>query len=268
MASYLRFRLNLLKRLKRIARPFFGERSKISLHTIKIIDFSLVQRKLLYFWCMTDLKLLEQLETFLTHSRKEKFANVLAQRTKHFTVAVEDVYQLHNTSAVIRSCDVFGLQEVNIIEERNSKRIDREIAMGAQKWVDLNRFQTATDCIADLKQKGYQIVATTPHANDCLLHDFDVSKKACFFFGSETEGLSEVVLNKADCFLKIPMVGFTESLNISVSAAIIFQFVTTKLKQTTINWQLSETEMLEKRLDWVKKTIKSYDDMVARFYAE
>lgn len=216
---------------------------------------------------MIDLELLEHLESFLTHSRKEKFAKVLAQRTKHFTVAVEDVYQLHNTSAVIRSCDVFGLQEVNIIEARNSKCIDREIAMGAQKWVDLNRFQSATDCIAHLKQNGYQLIATTPHANDCMLADFDVSKKSCFFFGSETEGLSEEVLKNADGFLKIPMVGFTESLNISVSAAIILQYVTTKLKQTTIPWQLLETEMLEKRLDWVKKTIKSYDEVVAHYYA-
>ena len=217
---------------------------------------------------MIDLKLLAYLESFLTDSRKEKFTTVLSKRTKHFTVAVEDVYQLHNTSAVIRSCDVFGLQEVNIIEERNSKRIDREIAMGAQKWVDFNRFQSATDCMASLKQNGYQIVATTQHANDCLLHDFDVSKKSCFFFGSETEGLSEAVLKNADCFLKIPMVGFTESLNISVSAAIILQHVTTQLRLSSSNWQLTPEELLEKRLDWIKKTIKSYDDIVARFYAK
>ena len=215
---------------------------------------------------MTDIKLLEHLETFLTDSRKEKFAKVLAQRTKHFTAATEDVYQLHNTSAVMRTCDVFGIQELNIIEEQNSKHIDREIAMGAQKWVDLHRFNTVKDCIAHLKQRGYQIVATTPHTNDCELHDFDVTKKSCFFFGRETEGLSEEVLNTADCYLKIPMVGFTESLNISVSAAIILQHVTTKLKQTDVNWQLTDKEILEKRLDWIKKTIKSYDEIVARYY--
>lgn len=217
---------------------------------------------------MIDIKLLEHLETILTDARKEKFDNVLAQRTKHFTVATEDVYQLHNTSAVMRSCDVFGIQEVNIVEEQNSKHIDREIAMGAQKWVDLNRFDTVKDCITHIKQSGYQIVATTPHAKDCELDAFDVTKKSCFFFGTETEGLSEDVLKEADCFLKIPMVGFTESLNISVSAAIILQHVTTKLKQSNIHWQLTEAEMLEKRLDWAKKTIKSYDDIVARFYSE
>ena len=217
---------------------------------------------------MIDLKLLAHLETYLTEKRKERFDTVLSQRTKHFTVATEDVYQLHNTSAVIRSCDVFGIQEINIVEERNTKRIDREIAMGAQKWVDLNRYHSVKDCIQDLKQKGYQIVATTPHVNDCELKDFDVSKKSCFFFGRETEGLSDEVINQADSFLKIPMVGFTESLNISVSAAIILQEVTSKLRQTDVNWQLTEEETAEKRLDWIKKTIKSYDEIVARFYLD
>ena len=216
---------------------------------------------------MVDLKLLEYLETYLTDNRKSRFEKVLSQRTKHFTVATEDVYQLHNTSAVIRSCDVFGIQEVNIIEEVNSKSIDREIAMGAQKWVDLNRFSSVKDCLKAMKEKGYQIVATTPHTEDCLLHDFDITKKSCFFFGRETEGLSQEVLDEADCFLKIPMVGFTESLNISVSAAIILQHVTTKLRQSSIDWTLTQEENYEKRLDWIKKTIKSYDKIVSRFNA-
>ena len=222
--------------------------------------------RVFYFYKMIDIKLLEHLETYLTENRLERFHKVISQRTKHFTVATEDVYQLHNTSAVIRSCDVFGIQEVNIVEERNSKRIDREIAMGAQKWVDLNRYHSVKDCVKDLKKKGYQIVATTPHTKDCLLHEFDVTKKSCFFFGRETEGLSQEVLDEADVFMKIPMAGFTESLNISVSAAIILQHVTTKLKQTNIDWHLTEAEQLEKRLDWCKKTIKSYDEIIERFY--
>ncbi|WP_054850629.1 RNA methyltransferase [Olleya sp. ITB9] len=215
---------------------------------------------------MVDLQLLKHLETYLTDHRLQRFTKVLKQRTKHFTVATEDVYQLHNTSAVMRSCDVFGIQEVNIVEEVNSKSIDGEIAMGAQKWVDLNRYHSVTNCITDLKAKGYQIVATTPHTEDCELYDFDVTKKSCFFFGRETEGLSDEVIKHADSFLKIPMVGFTESLNISVSAAIILQHATSKLKKSNIDWQLTETEILEKRLDWCKKTIKSYDDIVTRFY--
>lgn len=217
---------------------------------------------------MADLKLLEYLESYLTEHRRERFNSVLKQRTKYFTVATEDVYQLHNTSAVIRSCDVFGIQEVNIIEEVNTKRIDREIAMGAQKWVDLNRYNTVNQCIKDLKTNGYQIVATTPHAEDCDLIDFDISKKSCFFFGRETEGLSQQVLDEADCFLKIPMFGFTESLNISVSAAIILQHVTSKLRNSEIPWQLKEEERIAKRFDWIEKTIKNYDAIVERFKSE
>ncbi|WP_296386668.1 RNA methyltransferase [Winogradskyella sp.] len=215
---------------------------------------------------MPDLKLLEYLETFLTDHRRDRFQKVLKQRTKHFTVATEDVYQLHNTSAVMRSCDVFGVQEVNIVEEVNSKSIDREIAMGAQKWVDLNRYHTTKSCITDLKANGYQIVATTPHVENCDLIDFNISKKSCFFFGRETEGLSQHVIDEADCFLKIPMVGFTESLNISVSAAIILQHVTAQLRKSDIKWQLTEEELIEKRFDWIKKTIKDYDAIVERFY--
>ncbi|TXE18529.1 RNA methyltransferase [Psychroserpens burtonensis] len=217
---------------------------------------------------MIDIKLLQHLETFLTDRRKEKFVKILSQRTKHFTVATEDVYQLHNTSAVMRSCDVFGIQELHIIEEQNSKDIDREIAMGAQKWVDLKRYNSVNDTIKGLKANGYQIVATTPHEKDSVLSEFDVTKKSCFFFGRETEGLSQEVIGEADCFLKIPMVGFTESLNISVSAAIILHDVTTKLKASDVAWQLSEEEQLEKRIDWCKKTIKSYDQVIERFYED
>ena len=209
---------------------------------------------------MADLALLNYLETYLTKNRKQRFENVLENRTKHFTVATEDVYQLHNTSAVMRSCDVFGVQEVSIVEEVNSKSIDREIAMGAQNWVDLKRYHTTKECIKDLKG-----VATTPHVNDCELMDFDITKKSCFFFGRETEGLSQHVLDEADSFLKIPMVGFTESLNISVSAAIILQHVTSKLRKSNIEWQLTADEIIEKRFDWVRKTIKNYDAIVAHY---
>ena len=216
---------------------------------------------------MIDKELLNYLETYITENRRQRFNSVLSNRTQHFTVATEDVYQLHNTSAVMRTCDVFGVQELSIIEEQNVKRIDREIAMGAQKWVDLNRFNTAKDCINYMKNEGYQIVATTPHNDDSLLQDFDISKKTCFFFGRETEGLSQDVIDSADCFLKIPMVGFTESLNISVSAAIILQHVTTKLKSSNIDWQLTEEERNAIKLDWIKKTIHSYDRIVEHYYA-
>lgn len=215
---------------------------------------------------MVDLDYLAYLEGFLTENRKERFMEVLRNRTNHFTVAVEDVFQFHNTSAVMRSCEVFGIQELNIVEQRFGKDIDKEIAMGAQKWVDINKFDTIGNCIDSLRSKGYQIIATTPHDDSCLLHEFDVTKKSALFFGTEKEGLSEEVMQKADGYLKIPMVGFTESLNISVSAAIIIQDLTNRLRQSGVNWQLSEEELLEKRLLWAKHSIKDIKRIEERYY--
>lgn len=212
-----------------------------------------------------DENYLTYLEEFITESRKEGFLRVLSQRTKHFTVVCEDLYQLHNTSAVMRSCEVFGIQELNVIEEKFGKTIDKEIALGAEKWVDINRFSNNQDCIDTLKAKGYQIIATTPHENDCMLEDFDISKPSAIFFGTERHGLSEEVINQADGYLKIPMVGFTESLNISVSAAIILQSISTRLRHSTINWQLTEVELLEKRIDWTRKSIKDIDFVTQRY---
>jgi tRNA (guanosine-2'-O-)-methyltransferase len=216
---------------------------------------------------MVDIDYLNFLENILTDNRKEKFLKVLKNRTNHFTIAVEDIFQMHNASAVMRSCEVFGIQELNVIEERYGKSIDKEIAMGAQKWVDISTFDSVTNCIDTLKNKGYQIIATTPHENDCLLDDFDISKPSAFFFGTERDGLSEEILQRADDFLKIPMVGFTESLNISVSAAIIIQNLTNRLRNSNIDWQLTEEEILVKRLDWARKSIKDIKRIEERYYS-
>lgn len=217
---------------------------------------------------MADIDYLNYLEGFLTDNRKEKFLKVLSNRTNHFTVAIEDVFQLHNTSAVMRSCEVFGVQQLNVVEEKFGKSIDKEIAMGAQKWVDVNRYESISNCVESLKQKGYQIIATTPHENDCLMDDFDITKPSALFFGTERDGLSEEVMKNADGFLKIPMVGFTESLNISVSAAIILQNLMHRLRKSDVNWQLSEEEMLEKRIQWAKSSIKDIKRIEARYFDE
>lgn len=208
---------------------------------------------------------LAYLEDFITENRKNKFLKVLEKRTNHFTVAVEDVFQLHNTSAVMRSCEVFGIQNLHVIEEKFGKSIDKEIAMGAQKWVDVNRYDSNISCIKSLKEKGYQIIATTPHENDCLLDDFDITKPSAIFFGTERDGLSEEVMKEADGFMKIPMAGFTESLNISVSAAIIIQNIMSRLHNSDLNWHLSEQEMITLRLAWTKNSIKDIKRIEQRY---
>ncbi len=215
---------------------------------------------------MYDIKLLEYLENFISEERKQRFLKILEERTKYLTVAIEDVFQLHNTSAVVRTCESFGVQEAHVIEGRFGKRLDKNIAMGAQQWVDVHRYHRTSDCIAALKNEGYRIIATTPNNDVCWLNDFQIEGKTALFFGTEREGLSKEVMNGSDGFLKIPMTGFTKSLNISVSAAIMLQTLTTKLRKTNLPWPLTETEKLEKRLDWTKKSIKSIDTILDRYY--
>ena len=192
------------------------------------------------FVSMIDEKLLAYFEAYLTEKRKATFKNVLEHRTRHFTVVLEDIYQPHNASAVVRTCDIFGVQDVHSIENK---------------------------CLDALKEKGYQLIATSPHYDSCLLQDFDINKKTAFILGAEAEGVSDIVKSQADGFLKIPMVGFTESLNISVAAAIILQSVTTKLRSSKIDWQLSTKEKEILYFDWVKKTIKNVDKIEERYFA-
>ena len=221
---------------------------------------------------MINTQFLNFLEDFVSEKRKETFIKVLDNRTRHFTVVLEDIFQPHNSSAVIRSCDIFGLQDVHIIQNKYSSKVSRHVAKGSQKWLDIKKYnQSATntqDCLDALRNDGYQIIATTPHNESCMLHEFDITKKSAFVFGVEKEGVSEYTMNQADGFLKIPMVGFTESLNISVAAAIILQDITTKLRASEIDWKLSDKEKEVLYFDWVQKSIKSIKKITERYQSE
>jgi tRNA (guanosine-2'-O-)-methyltransferase len=187
---------------------------------------------------------------------------------------LEDIYQKQNASAVLRTCDCFGIQDVHIIEDRNEFQVNREIAMGASKWLSLHKYNNkennALDAIQTLKKQGYRIVATTPHNNDLELQDFDIAKgKTALVFGSELPGITETIMQEADEFLKIPMYGFTESFNISVSAAIILHHLTMKMRDSKdLHWQLSNDEKDELKMEWIRKTIKRSELIEKRFWEE
>jgi tRNA (guanosine-2'-O-)-methyltransferase len=214
-----------------------------------------------FFLSMTA-TLIKYLENFITDNRKALFHAVLKQRTRYITVVLEDIFQAHNASAVLRTCDCFGIQDVHLIENRNKFSINEEIALGSEKWLTLKTYSSGTnnilDAIATLRKNGYRIIATTPHQNDTNLNDFDLtSGKTALLFGTELRGLSEDALNNADGYLKIPMHGFTESFNISVTAAIILHALTEKLRASEINWQLSEKESDEVMLSWLQRSVKN-----------
>lgn len=219
---------------------------------------------------MIDKELLNLFESYLTDKRKTLYKKVIAERTCHFTVVLEDISQPHNASAILRTCDIFGVQDLHTVENKYINRVSKYVAKGSQKWITSKRYKSDGNntqiCFDNLREKGYQIIATSPHNNSCLLQDFDISKKTAFVFGEETEGISDFVKENADGFLNIPMVGFTESLNISVAAAIILQDVTTKLRNSDINWHLSEEEKEMLYYDWLKNSIKNSDVIEEKFY--
>jgi tRNA (guanosine-2'-O-)-methyltransferase len=215
-------------------------------------------------------KLINYLEQFVTPRRVQLFDSVLSNRTRYITVALEDIFQPHNASAVLRSCECFGIQDVHIIENRNQYSINPDVALGSYKWLNLYRYNTQPDntpeAIESLRKAGYRIVATTPHKNDCSLADFDLHKgKIALLFGTELEGLSPAALELSDEFLRIPMTGFTESLNISVTAAIIIYHLVNELRDSGIDWQLTPEERQLVKLTWLRNTIKKSDQIENKF---
>lgn len=219
-----------------------------------------------------DIDYYNHIAPMLSDRRKDLFDTILAQRTHHFTVILEDLYQKHNTSAIVRSCDIFGIQDIHIIENKYKSYMSNQVGKGSQKWLDFHRYRekqiNTQDCINTIKSQGYQLIATSPHNDSCLLQDFDITKKSAFVFGVEKAGVSETMMSQADGFLKIPMVGFTESLNVSVAAAITLQSVTDKLRRSDIQWQLSEEEQFFKKIEWMEKTIKSIKKVKERYYKD
>ncbi len=214
--------------------------------------------------------IIEHLSECVTKERIDLFRKVLENRTRYITVALEDIYQPHNASAVLRTADCFGVQDVHVIENKNVYDINPDVALGSNKWINIikhNKNKNNTiDTINYLKNNGYRIVATTPHTNDVSLYDFDLSKgKVALFFGTELLGLSETMLNNADEFLKIPMYGFTESFNISVSASIIMNKLTYNLHNSKINWTLTPTEKDITLLQWLMASVKKSDYILDKY---
>lgn len=220
-----------------------------------------------------DIQYLEALRDYLfefvSENKKQKFSTIIQHRTRHITVVLEDIFQSHNASAVLRSCDLFGVQDVHIIENQNKYHVNPDVALGSSKWLNLNYHSKAEnntiECFNQLRSEGYKIVATTPHKDDCLLEELPLNQKVALVFGTELHGLSDEAMQNADAFVKIPMYGFTESFNISVSAAISLFYLTEKMRKSELNWKLTSGEQLLTLIEWAKQVIHKSDLIVEDF---
>ena len=215
-------------------------------------------------------ELTQYLLSYVSERRVELFHEILSQRTQHLTLVLEDFYQAHNFSAVLRSCDCFGVQDVHIIENYNEYTSNPKVNLGSEKWLDLHRYNknenNTIECIKDLKSKGFQVLAAHPHDEDISLFDVDVSQKTAVLLGTEMKGVSDIAKEHVDGFMKIPMYGFTESFNVSVAAALTLNHLRNELNHLPkAQWELSQEEKDRILLNWARASINTADLLEKEF---
>jgi tRNA (guanosine-2'-O-)-methyltransferase len=212
-------------------------------------------------------EIINYLKNFATSERYNRIQDIAQKRTRYVTVIVENLFQSHNISAILRTAECLGIQDVHIIENNFEYEISKQVALGSQKWLSIYRYNRLTNntvsCMQAIKEKGYKIVATLPQEDNYSLEDIPLDTKTAFLFGTELNGLSSEAINMADSFVKIPMYGFTESYNVSVSVALTMMYVNERLRKSSLEWKLSQDEIMDLELDWLKKSIKDAERILA-----
>lgn len=211
--------------------------------------------------------LYEAASQLVSDNRRQLIDRIAQLRTRHITIALEDVYQSHNAAAVLRSCDCFGVQDVHVVERNNPFNPAGDVAVGSSKWVDYYSYPDIESAYKELRHRGYRIVATTPHTNDTLITDLDISTPVALIFGTELTGLTPQAIDLADEYVKIPMYGFTESFNISVSVALSLFNLTERLRHSQLNTKhltLNTNHLLDLKLHWLAQTIRDGEQVLLR----
>ena len=212
---------------------------------------------------------LNYLVEFLTTDRRHRLQEVVVRRTRHLTVVMEDLWDVHNISAVLRSCDAFGLQDAHVVQSYNKFSTTHKITRGADKWLTLHPHTQAEPhaaCISQLRASGYQIVATTLDPSAHTPATLPLEKPTAIVFGNEHSGVSQMMFDEADTTLTIPMYGFSESLNISAAAAICLSSLSDRLREETDQWKVSHKEISDLYFEWVRKSIAHLDALEQRYF--
>jgi tRNA (guanosine-2'-O-)-methyltransferase len=219
-----------------------------------------------------DAYVLQEFYKIITPNKVGLFEKIAPQRSRHLVVGLENIQQDHNASAIMRTMDCLGFQELHLIEKNNNYQFQRDIALGAARWLDVVQHQQEPEPVLDsivlLRQKGYQIVATSPHINASTPQNIDLTQPIALFFGAEKHGISEELSANADAFLHIPMHGFTESFNLSVSAALVLSALRTRLEANSIDWLLSPEAQTELKISWCERILNGGPQLAQKFREE
>ena len=208
--------------------------------------------------------LYERVSQLFSDNKRALFDRLAPLRTRHIAVVLEDIYQSHNASAVLRSCDCFGVQDVHVVESHNPFNPAGDVAVGSSKWVDYYKHATIQDAYRHLHEQGYRIVATLPHENDQMISDLDITQPTALVFGTELTGLTQEAIAGADAYVKIPMYGFTESFNISVCAALSLFSLTERMRRDlpATAYQLPADDLLDLKLHWAMQAIRDGEKVI------
>jgi len=207
------------------------------------------------------------LEQFVSSNKQQKINAVLQNRTNHLTLVLENIYQPQNASATLRTAECLGIQNIHVIEKTNTYRPNKDISLGSSKWVDIHRYPDSSDCFAELRSQGYRLIVTSPHETGQLPETLEIEPKSALIFGTEMDGVSKMALEQADAVLRLPIYGFAESYNLSVSVAMTFYTLIQRLRHSCVNWQLSPQQKQQLRLDWYRKIVKNSQIIEQEFLA-
>lgn len=220
----------------------------------------------------TQESLVEYFTAFISDNKKSRIEEVLDYRTRQLTVVLEDIYQPQNASAIVRTCDIFGVQDLHIIENKNYYELNPEVVKGSSKWVNMYRYNTSENntvqCLDQLQKNNYRILATSPSPDSLSINDVSMDQKTALVFGTEYTGVSEIVKDYADEMVTIPMFGFTESFNVSVSAALCLNALITNMHNSNVDWRLTEAEKVTLRLEWFRSIVVNAELYEKRFFED
>jgi tRNA (guanosine-2'-O-)-methyltransferase len=213
-----------------------------------------------------DEELVNFLGQYVTENKRTKIEEALRHRTRHVTILLEEIYQPHNASACLRNCDCLGFQDVHVVENRNEYRPNDNISMGSSKWLTIHRYRKTSSAIETLRNRGCRIVATTPNSEGYDPVNLPLEQPVALLFGTEEEGLTEEAIASADDYLCLPMYGFTQSFNISVTVAITLSRIAERLRESDIDWHLSPEDRIEITLEWYRGIIKKHELLESEFW--
>jgi len=195
----------------------------------------------------------------ISDRRRQRFEAVLRRRQRDLTIVLENIWDPHNVSAILRSADAVGIQRVHLLytieKAPNLRRYGKQSSASAKKWLDISVHGDTAECFSALHAEGFRIYASHLNRDAVSLHDIDFAEKTALVLGNESRGVSDEACALSDGIYTIPMMGMVESLNVSVAAAVsLYEALRQRIQTGSYDTpQLGETGVQDMLREWAKR---------------